>query len=460
MKSLSLVLGCGFVVLASCGPIDREALRTENINYLQQHLEKGRAALPSSPLNLDMCIDLALNNNYSIALADLETRLASLDRQAAFGAFLPQISLSYQFSDMKHAPMQSAGGSWMQVADKQQSTFSVDAMLPIFVPQAFFAYGMHQRGEDMSLLMAERTRQMITVHVTVRYFSLLAAQEQQELAEQALKEGEAIHRQLTALYREGFLSPANQADAETMLLQYQQTIQKRTRAVTLARHKLLDALGLDPLVLITLSNDVSLPEHMTELSIEEAISTAFVNRLDLQIGDMEIELFKEQARFSLSTFLPRLLGFGVFTQTEDSFTRYQENWTWGLQGTMTLFDGMQSIFDYKSANVKAEQARKRLAQQSLAIILEIIQARQQMDDSSEQQALLFSEEQAAELAWKEVSARSREGFLDASDVLQARHRLDSARSGARLALYQRHIAQAVLTDSIGSAPSSSTKDAP
>ena len=210
---------------------------------------------------------------------------------------------------------------------------------------------------------------------------------------------------------------------------------------------LLEAMGLSPLSDITLKAET--PLTVEEKGLADQVLRALQNRLELYIADKTIEVRKDEVKIAIAQFLPKPAGFGNFTYSTDSHNKYKDLWTFGLSGVLTVFDGFANIHEYQAAREKGKQAFLHREQACLKIMLEVVRARNQYDNSIALCELARQNLVAAEAGWNEASAKWREGLLTASDKSEAFARLTSARADLSAADYQAQVATATLLDVLG-----------
>ena len=206
-------------------------------------------------------------------------------------------------------------------------------------------------------------------------------------------------------------------------------------------------MGLSPLVDITLSGISAL--FIEEGEISEQILDAMINRLELKISDRRVSLMEGTIKMAIAAFLPKIVLFGNYTNSSDSYLYYENILSYGISGILTLFDGFASIQRYKAAKQEHQQAMIQREQSCLKIMLEVINARNLLDRAKDQKVLLVMERDASVIALREVEAKWREGLVTASDRLSAVSRYTAAEANVNLTDYQYQVAVATMKDVMG-----------
>ncbi|MBN1847846.1 MAG: TolC family protein [Deltaproteobacteria bacterium] len=206
-------------------------------------------------------------------------------------------------------------------------------------------------------------------------------------------------------------------------------------------------MGLSPLVDITLSGIPAM--SIQEGDVSGQILEAMVNRLELKISDRRVALMEGTIKMAIAAFLPRIILFGNYTNSSDSYQYYENILSYGICGILTLFDGFASIQRYKAAKQEHQQAMIQREQSCMKIMLEVINTRNLLDRAREQKDLLVMERDASITALKEVEAKWREGLVTGSDKLSAVSRYTTAETNVNLADYQYQVAVVTMKDVMG-----------
>ncbi len=315
------------------------------------------------------------------------------------------------------------------------------------MPQAYVAYQMLRRGEDIAGLIERRTRQQIVLLVVGRYYGVLAREERLAALEADLAHAEDLHRQLTAFHREGLALISERERTATMAAALRQRLDTARRGLERARGELLAAMGLHPLATCELVPSPRLRVPVDELP--ELVLHALLHRPELAIADRGIAVTEDRALLALVSWLPNIAGLGSIDYTGNSMMRWGWNHTYGISAVLTVLDGFRSVNDYRRAKTERRAALVEREQQALAIVLGVHSARQQHQDATESHAVAARVAAVAERVHADTEARFREGLADTAERLQARAELIRARGAATAARYRREMATAMLIDAVG-----------
>jgi outer membrane protein TolC len=436
------------LVMSGCAA-DFLSLRNTHAREFSQALtEKSKGLVPpNEPLDLATCIEIALENNLDIRLADINGRLAGIDRNIAFSYFLPQIDVQYTRLINEKQQMQKAMGSYVAMSDKDITQKIMSGQMAVFYPSTWFIYNSYKKGEDIQILVSERVRQAIRLQVTALYLACLSREASCKAIEVSVKQAETLIKEVEALYREGFVLKSDLEDARLFLLSRQNSLRENIRLRTETKAELMEAMGLSPLVDISLGGAPSLSTVEGELS--EQILKAMLNRLELKVSDRNVSIKKDALKIAIVDFLPMIGIFADYTNSSNSFQYYESILSYGISGVLSIFDGFRNVQDYRAAKKEYQKAMIEREQSCMKIMLEVIKARDFLEQAKDLKGLASLDLEASRSNLREVRALWREGMVTSSEKLNATSRYTAAEANVSLADYQYNVAVATMNDVMG-----------
>jgi outer membrane protein TolC len=435
--------------LAGCKSYDGEKVRRDHVESYRQELEdKTAEALEAdTPLTLDDCIRIALDNSLEVKSAEIQARIAKLDRKTAFSNFLPTVSLNYQRSYFDPEVIRSIGSFSAPMSDKRLREVTWDIQMSIFNPATWFLYGMHARGVEIADIVNDYTKQRTVLQITAGYFQCLSLAEYETALESQIGAAEAVQKELEALRSEGLISAWQADQAGVMRLARQIERDRAGRARQQAQADLLTAMGLSPLAGISLRAEASF--EPVSGSLEELVSEALLCHPQLRISDRAVAIEQEAVKVAFANFLPALQGFASRVDSSDSYLKYSNYWVGGLAGTLSVFNGFANINEYKAAKQRRQGAFLRREEASLAVIVGVIKAHLNLQTAAQEQALARQNLKVADARLAEVRQKGREGLVNASELLDLLAQRDSAQMQAINAGHQYQVGAATLLNVMG-----------
>lgn len=436
------------VMLTGCQSFDGEKVRTEHAQEYRQALAERTAETipPGMALTLDDCIRLALQNNLSVRSAEIQSRIATLDRKIAFANFLPHLDLAYTHYEFDPTiSIELPEAEPMRIERVRSLTWQ--ANVSIFNPATWFLYTMHKRGAEIAELVTDYTRQMTALQVTVAYFQCLSLEETDRALAGELAAAVEVERKLRDLSEEGLVRPW-QANQAKVLVQARQIERDRTRRnLQQAKTNLLAMLGLSPLADISLA--VQTPLEPPAGDLEDLVIEALLSHPHLRIADRNVEIQKERVKIALADFLPKLFGFVYRPESLEDLAGGSVDWVYGLNGMMTIFNGFANINEYKAAKAHRQDSFLQREQATLSIILEVLRAHLTVMTAQEQVALAAGALEVATERHSETEQQWREGLVSSSELLEAAAERDRARAQAIGARFQYQVSTATLLNVMG-----------
>jgi outer membrane protein TolC len=397
--------------------------------------------------DLNSCIQIALENNLDIRIAEINSRLAKLDKKIAFTYFLPQVDITATRTDTDKYQMRYTGSSYMAMSDQETRVTVINGQLAIFNPETWFLYSAYSKGDDIQGLINTRVKQGIRLQVTALYLSCLSLESAYAAAESASAQAEALLKEMEALHKEGMILKSDLEKAQAFKAMQQNNLSEVKRQKIYAKAELLEAMGLYPLSEITLGAPPSLSIDERELS--EMITTALLNRPELMAADLGIEAKGDSLKMAISAFLPKIFLIGDFTNNRDSFLKYSDILTYGASGILTVFDGFANIYKYKAAKQEKAQAMVEREQACVKIMLEVINAKQAFDREADNRERLKLELDSAKSSLNETMSLWKEGMVTSSKKLESATYYTSIKSNMELADYRYQVAAATMADVMG-----------
>jgi len=437
------------VTLAGCSSFDGQKIRQEHAENYQLLLDRRTEEVLSGKesLNLQDCIDAALQNNLDIRVAEMRQRVAKLNRDVSFARFLPQVNLNYNYTRWDPQPEIVTGEHSQPMHDERIRDITLNIQMSVFNPSTWFMYSMHKRGEEIAEIAADYTRQMIVLQVTTYYYYCLGLEEIEKVLDSRIRAAEKLAEQLQDYQAEGLVF-AWQSDLAHVNLESQKLQRKRIRQLlNQTEGQLLMAMGLSPLGSIQLSP--SPPPTPPQGELDDLIAEALLNHPRLRIADREIAIEKEKVKLALTGFLPSLKGFANRVNTTDAFQRYPSYWMMGLSGVLTVFNGFANINEYQAAKENVKKAALQREQTTLALMLEVFRAYQNLQLAQDSIVLVEYNDKAAKAHYDQVYQQWQEGLVDASDLLSVVAEKDLAQMVRINSQFQVQVAIATLVNAMG-----------
>ena len=370
-------------------------------------------------LTLSDAVELALSENPTIKVAELEVQRYDYVKRQTWGNLLPQLSATGNYT---HSIFKSEmRGGYSFGAD---NTFTVqgDLTVPLFAPAVYRTMKLNDTQMAAAVEAARATRIDLVAEVKKAFFNILLAE--QSLA--VLRESEAtVQRTVddTRLqYRHGLASEYDLLTAEVQLSNLKPTILQTENSIGVAKRLLKMYLSIPEDVEIEVEGRL---DAMRDRVLEgtDNFSTDISDNSGLRTLELQEEMLARQLRAANAGRLPSVAAFGSATYTGndmgDPFSPTSNPneptyfWTHpisvGVQISIPLFSGLTKM--NKSREIKNQISQIGL-QRSYARQQVDVEVRTAINDLLTARETMFAQEltvSQAEKAYKISDTRYRAG---------------------------------------------------
>lgn len=425
--------------------------------------EPAAPVVPPTPavpqqLTLDQALRYALENNYSIRqarerLREQEGLIVEVRADA-----LPNVTLdgNYSREDKSLDEGDRNGGGGGNNENYQNWTVG------IHVRQLIYAGG----GVRAALDTASTTRTAaeldiqgvvndVLLQVRTRFADVLLNRERIEVQEQSVA---LLQEQLQTVknrFEAGSVSQFEVLTAEVALANAQPDLISARNGFRIAVDELRRIIGYQA----SYADTLKIPDFAGELvfspvsyELESSLSAARARRPELLRLEQLEKARESGVTVARSDYLPEVYLTGGYEGRKSRFSNSVsdsvDGWVGGVEASWAIFDGARTRGRVVQARAQLNQARLNLAEQSLAVEVEVRRAISSLQEAAElAQAAAKVVEQATE-ALRLADVRYRNGAATQLDVLQARVALTEASLNRLEANYRHTIAVATLRKAI------------
>jgi outer membrane protein len=431
---------------------------------------------PSRPLGevLDEYVREALESNLALRSETLEVErnLASLD--AARARFLPELSFAARYSradggreidvplgsllnpiystlnDLLAA--QGRPGSFPTIEDqtikfvreREQDT-RLTVRQPIYAPAIPAAIRAQRAALEASEFSRVAFARRLKRDVTVAYLDWLKATKTVEIVQSSLSLLEENLRVNESLFRNGKITQDQVLRARAEMLAVVQQLREARNGQSQAR-SYVNFLRNRPLedALVVASVEREVTRTVQDLSSLRAM--ALENRPELDQLDSVTRAAESRVQLARADLKPTLsLGVDAGTQGEEyEFGRGRNFGMISLVLNWKLFDGGARRAEARSARAAARQAATRRDEVALQIQLEVQQALDQLQTTSDSLATAEARVEAASAGFRIAGRKRDEGAISQVEFIDARNSLTSAELNLNVTLFDLLARQAEL----------------
>lgn len=287
-KLLSLIC----IGLASLGLVQaQEQSQTANLGVLE--------------LSLDEAIEIALTDNPTIKVANLEIERYDYVQKQVVATLYPQVDASAQYSlAIKRQEMAeglSFGG---------KNTFNVagTVSLPLFVPSVYRQMKMTRTQMETAVESARTTRIDMVAAVRSAYYNVLLAEQSMSVLNEAVATTQSVVDNTRNLYENGLAAEYDYITAQVQLSNLKPQVLQAQNAIEITKLQLKMYLSIPEDVEIALRG--TLDDFRSQVLLGEDYSTDISENTTLRTLDLQRELLEHQEKLIQTTRMPTVAAFG------------------------------------------------------------------------------------------------------------------------------------------------------
>jgi hypothetical protein len=237
-------------------------------------------------------------------------------------------------------------------------------------------------------------------------------------------------------------------NADAQLLKLQNAISDASERVASASERLNDLMGRD---VHTQFRVAAIGDADTDLATSEAMEArALQNRPDLKKAKLQVQQANYDARAKKAEYIPDVsLAFSYYTTANFENVFPSNVGTVGVSVRWEPWDWGRRHQEYEEKRAKEEQAKVGVGATERAVLLEVRNARRQLENTRRHLTLSDASESAARQKLKELQEKVKREAALSRDLYQAQSDLASADSQQQQALTAFWKARADLKKAIG-----------
>ncbi|PID81219.1 hypothetical protein CSA17_05780 [bacterium DOLJORAL78_65_58] len=438
------------------------------------------ADLAAAPvITLRECVDLALESSPSLLIAHERQGIAGQEVTAAYGNFLPTVSLSRDWAksertDFDNAaythgmyPMVDSGGDTLWFAGSvptgtyvdetvrsASSSWSGAADLNLF--QGFGKFSRLNAAKS-KLRAAEATlgytRELVVEEVTTAYFNVLRYEKLLEVAVETRDQAMGELERIETYFRLG-------SSAKSDVLQQRVRVENTKLDVVVARNNVQKARAdlaysmNRPLAESFQVDGAALQTDYAVEPVDSLYAEALSQRLDLHSSAFTLEASRSDVTTASAGLYPSLSIFGRYSRNDNESpykfgSQVSESILWGYSVNWNIFDRLQSWTGRKQAKANVRIAEYQLEQARLNVQVEIRQLHGSLTEAALRAAVSHETIVQSQEELRLARERYRVGAGTTLDIISAQVNLANSRAMEVQAMCDFLIARAKLDRAVG-----------
>ena len=330
-------------------------------------------------LSLAKSLEIALSDNPTIKVADMEIQRQDWVRKQSVGNLLPNLSVSGQYSYSIVKQEMAKGLSFG--ADNSIST-TASLSVPLYAPTVYETLKMNHTQMEQAVESARSSKIALANEVKKGYYNILLAEQSLAVLKESEKSIAETVKNTEAMYNEGLASEYDLLSAQVQLSNLRPNIIQTENSIKTSKLLFKMYLGLPE------SADFTLVGSLDDFAEEVAMATVptnevdLANNADLRALDLQERLLEHQLQLVNASRLPTVAAFTnfIFSGNDNTMdfgsimgggmgggstsTEKKSEWWWqnplsaGISISIPLFSGGKNIN-------KAHEIRNSISQLSL-----------------------------------------------------------------------------------------------
>lgn len=381
-------------------------------------------------MTLEDCIRYGLAHNPDVKAYSLAVDEAQLGISEAKGAFLPTLTLGYNYNQLSNGNSTDRDTDYL---DQNSDSYSVRLSQPLFAGFSSVA-GLKRARQSRAYREAELTymRQQLVREVRTSFYNYLLSNQR---AHEWQASVERLERQkdIAAAWVKQQLAPRLRLlETEVELSNARHQLIRAQSEERIAAAQLRQWLALEADAPLKLSGNFDENLTLPCVDLSQCLSLGLERRPDLQLAKLNIDMAREDARVILARNLPQVQLEGGYTDYQRDYddSRYGEDsrdyFSVTLNLSMKPFQGGRNIAAWRKQRIAVNRYEQQLNAARLQVTSDVETRFQQLDEARARIANAHDTLKEARAAY-EVASRSAElGVVSLDDLLYAELRLTRA----------------------------------
>ncbi len=330
-------------------------------------------------LSVDDAVTIALSENPTVQVADMEIEKKVYEKRKSIGALFPTIDATAQYNRTLKRQMMYFDGAFGAPGDSTQTdipdsktgipvgrsnnwTAGFTASLPIVAPALWKTITLSSLDVEMALESARGSKISMVEEVRKAFYAILLAQDSYLVFQQSYDNADFNYNDIKRKYEKGLVAEFDLIRADVQKRNIFPNVVQSKNAVTLAELQLKALLGIDleqPIACDGLLNDYQ-SEMFQELMLSD---TSLKENTELKKLDIQSKQLSETLKMQKLQFSPTLAATASYQwmamNNDFKFSQYQWNpySVVGLSLSIPIFTGGSRYYSAKQTKVSMNQLK-------------------------------------------------------------------------------------------------------
>lgn len=424
-------------------------------------LEKADSSETPVVITLEQALEIALSENVSVKVADMEIQRTGYAKKGAYAALFPQIDVvgSYQRTIKKQAMYMSMGEGQepmkIEVGMFNTLNASASAAFPLVSAQLWKSIKISGMDVELAVEKARSSRLETVTQVKNSYFAILFAKEAFEVYKSVYENAMDNFKEVQKKYDAQKVSEFELVRAKTTVEQAIPNVYNAESTVILALWQLKAVLGVDLDTNIDVAGNLSDYSQQMFYDIHQHDSVSLDNNSAMKQLAIQTEMLAETVKLQKYANIPTLAASFNFSYMSMANDVAFKNFPWipystaGISLSIPIFAGGKRYQAIRQAKNQYEQVKLQADNTEHQLMIAVRQNLNTMEMNMKSYYAAQNAVASAQKAYEIAEAAYRVGRSTLIELNDAQLALTQSRLAESQAIYNFVVAKAQLEQTIG-----------
>lgn len=256
-------------------------------------------------LTLDQAIEIALSDNPTIKVADLEIERYDYVKKQTVASLYPKLDVSGQYALALRRQEMAEGLSF---GGKNTFNATASLSLPLFVPSVYRQMKLNETQMALAVESARANRIDLVAAVRAAYYNVLLAEQSMKVLQEAITTTERVVDNTKELYENGLAAEYDYITAQVQLSNLRPQVLQAQKGIDLTKLQLKMYLSIPEQTDILVIG--SLDDFRDQVLFEGEYEVDLAENTTLRNLDLQRELLDHQEKLIQTTRMPTIAAFG------------------------------------------------------------------------------------------------------------------------------------------------------
>lgn len=301
-------------------------------------------------LTLQQAIDIALDENPTIKVADKEIELKKIADKEAWQALLPEVTATASIQHTLLAAEMNLGGNKFKMGEDNTNTSAIvgSLSLPLFAPTVYQNMKLTKTDIELAREQARNSRLDLINQVTKAFYQMLLSQDSYKVMQDSYRISKENFDVVNEKYKVGSVSEYDKISAEVQMRSMNSSMVSTQTALTLAELQLKVLMGINTDVKIVINDKLGNYENGLTLADVADTESALQNNSTMRQFDLNRNLLQRTLKMQRTNFMPTI-SFSLSGQYQSLYNKNWSLWNYDWSPSASFTIGI-SIPIFKASN--------------------------------------------------------------------------------------------------------------